>query len=238
MIGQGLFLAQSDESKLIPFVVIVLITVVLTTFIIIVNEAQRRIPITYAGRGVRAKSDQSHLPIRINQAGMIPIIFAVSLVSFPQILAQFLQRASSEWLRVGAEKMNTLFQPNSPVYLIVYFLLVIGFTYFYVSITFHPDQVAENIQKRGGYIPGIRPGKSTSEYIGKISNRLNLFGGVFLAFIAILPILIQVVFRSFSVGTVPLLISGAGMIIIVGVVLEIIRQINSQLIMHDYNKFY
>ncbi|MFA4891076.1 MAG: preprotein translocase subunit SecY [Candidatus Gracilibacteria bacterium] len=238
MIGEGLFLAQADESKLIPLVVIILITVILTTVIIIVNEAQRRIPVTYAGRGIRAKSDQSHLPIRINQAGMIPIIFAVSLVSFPQILAQFLQRASSEWLRVGAEKMDALFQPNGPVYLIVYFLLVIGFTYFYVSITFNPEQIAENIQKRGGYIPGIRPGKNTSEYIGKISNRLNLFGGTFLAFIAILPILLQVIFRNFSIGTVPLLVSGAGMIIIVGVVLEIIRQINSQLIMHDYNKFY
>jgi preprotein translocase subunit SecY len=238
MIGQGLFLAQADESKLIPFVVIVLITVVLTTVIILVNEAQRRIPVTYAGRGVRAKSDQSHLPIRINQAGMIPIIFAVSLVSFPQILAQFLQRAKSDWLRVAAEKMTVLFQPQSITYLVVYFLLVIGFTYFYVSITFNPDQIAESIQKRGGYIPGIRPGKNTADYIGKISSRLNLFGGMFLAFIAISPMLIQSFFRSMSIGTVPLLVSGAGMIIIVGVVLEIIRQINAQLIMHDYNKFY
>ena len=238
MIGQGLFLAQADESKLIPFVVIVLITVVLTTVIILVNEAQRRIPVTYAGRGVRAKSDQSHLPIRINQAGMIPIIFAVSLVSFPQILAQFLQRAKSDWLRVAAEKMTVLFQPQSLTYLVVYFLLVIGFTYFYVSITFNPDQIAESIQKRGGYIPGIRPGKNTADYIGKISSRLNLFGGMFLAFIAISPMLIQSFFRSMSIGTVPLLVSGAGMIIIVGVVLEIIRQINAQLIMHDYNKFY
>jgi len=238
MIGQGLFLAQSDESKLIPFAVIILITVILTTVIILVNEAQRRIPVTYAGRGVRAKSDQSHLPIRINQAGMIPIIFAVSLVSFPQILAQFLQRAKSDWLRIGAEKMSVLFQPQSITYLLVYFLLVIGFTYFYVSITFNPDQIAESIQKRGGYIPGIRPGKTTADYIGKISSRLNLFGGMFLAFIAISPMLIQMFFRGMSIGTVPLLVSGAGMIIIVGVVLEIIRQINSQLIMHDYNKFY
>ncbi len=238
MVGQGLFLAQADESKLIPFVVITLITVILTAVIVLVNEGQRRIPVTYAGRGVRAKSDQSHLPIRINQAGMIPIIFAVSLVSFPQIIAQFLQRASSEWIRVGAEKMTILFQPQSWTYLLVYFLLVIGFSYFYVSITFNPEQIAESIQKRGGYIPGIRPGKNTAEYIGKVSNRINLFGGCFLAFIAVSPILIQMFFRSMSVGTVPLLVSGAGMIIIVGVVLELIRQINSQLIMHDYNKFY
>jgi preprotein translocase subunit SecY len=238
MIGRDLFLAQTDESKLIPFIVIALITIILTSIIVLVNEGQRRVPITYAGRGIRAKSEQSHLPIRINQAGMIPIIFAVSLVSFPQIIAQFLQKASSEWLRNLAESMNTLFQVNSPLYIIVYALLIIGFTYFYVSITFKPDDIAENIQKRGGYIPGIRPGKQTAEYIGKISSRLNLFGGVFLSFIAVLPMLIQTIFTSLAIGTVQLLISGAGMIIIVGVVLELIRQVNAQLIMHDYNKFY
>ena len=206
MIGRDLFLAQTDESKLIPFIVIALITIILTSIIVLVNEGQRRVPITYAGRGIRAKSEQSHLPIRINQAGMIPIIFAVSLVSFPQIIAQFLQKASSEWLRNLAESMNTLFQVNSPLYIIVYALLIIGFTYFYVSITFKPDDIAENIQKRGGYIPGIRPGKQTAEYIGKISSRLNLFGGVFLSFIAVLPMLIQTIFTSLAIGTVQLLI--------------------------------
>jgi len=238
MLGQGLFLAQADESKLIPFAAVVLITVILTTIIVVVNEAQRRIPITYAGRGMKGKSEQSYLPIRINQAGMIPIIFAVSLVSFPGILATFLQRAESAWLRAGAEKMAALFQVNSPGYMITYFLLVVGFTYFYVSITFNPKQVSENIQKRGGYVPGIRPGKQTEDHIASISSKLNLFGGLFLALIAVSPMLIQIFFRSVAIGTVPLLISGAGMIIIVGVVLELIRQINSQLIMHDYNKFY
>ncbi len=238
MLGQGLFLAQADESKVIPFVIMLLLTIILTTVIILVTEAQRRIPITYAGRGVRSGSDQSHLPIRINQAGMIPIIFAVSLVSFPAILGQFLMRAESPWLRQMAEKMTSLFQAGGSVYMLTYFLLIIGFTYFYVSIVFQPEQVAENIQKRGGYIPGIRPGKQTAEYIGKVSNRLNLFGGIFLALVAILPILIQGLFSSLSIGSVPLLISGAGMIILVGTVLEVIRRINAQLIMHDYNKFY
>lgn len=238
MIGQGLFLAQSDESRLIPFVIIVLFTIVMTAAIILVNEAQRKIPITYAGRGIRGRSDQSNLPIRINQAGMIPIIFAVSLVSFPQIIAQFLQKAASPWLQTVGQYLTTWFQPNGPIYIGGYFLLVIAFTYFYVSIIFQPDQVAENIQKRGGYIPGIRPGKQTAEYIGKVSNRLNFFGGTFLAFVAILPILMQALFSTLSIGTVPLLVSGAGMIIISGVVLDLIRKINAQLIMHDYNKFY
>ena len=238
MIASGLAQASDDEQKLIPFVITILITVILTTIIVLVNEAQRKIPITYAGRGIKAKSDQASLPIRINQAGMIPIIFAVALVSFPGILSQFLQNASSPWLSNFGNTLNTIFQPNSGYYLAGYFLLVIAFTYFYVSITFNPEQIAENIQKRGGYVPGIRPGRQTSEYIGKISNRLTLFGALFLALIAISPMLIQLAFQSTQIGSVPLLISGAGMIIIVGVVLELIRQVNAQLAMHDYGKFY
>lgn len=238
MVGQGLFLAQEDESKLIPFIAVVLITVILVTIVILVNEGQRRIPITYAGRGIRARSDQAFLPIRINQAGMIPIIFAVALVSFPGILGQFFVNAKSVWLQGVGSSMTTLFQPNTLPYLGMYFLLVIAFTYFYVSITFNPQQIAENIQKRGGYIPGIRPGTQTTDYIAKISSRLTFFGALFLAFIAISPIAINFVFQTSGIGSVPLLISGAGIIIIVGVVLELIRQVNAQLVMHDYKKFY
>jgi len=238
MIGQNLFLAQSDESKVIPFIVVTLLSIILITIVILVTEAQRQIPITYAGRGIRSKSDQASLPIKINQAGMIPIIFAVALVSFPGILGQFLINASSEWLRSLGATMTTLFQPNTITYLLVYFILVVAFTFFYVSITFNPEQVAENIQKRGGYIPGIRPGKQTSEYLGQVSSKLTLFGATFLGLIAIMPILTQFVFSSSGAGSVSLLISGAGIIIIVGVVLELIRQINAQLVMHDYKKFY
>ncbi|MFH1284260.1 MAG: preprotein translocase subunit SecY [Candidatus Peregrinibacteria bacterium] len=238
MVGQGLFLAQGDESKLIPFIAIVLLTIILITIVILVNEAQRRVPITYAGRGIKAGSNQTFLPIRINQAGMIPIIFAVALISFPGILGQFFTSAQSGWLQSLGERMTTMFQPNTITYLITYFILVVAFTFFYVSITFNPEQVAENIQKRGGYIPGIRPGTQTSEYLGHVSNRLTLFGATFLGIIAILPILIQFAFRTTGVGSIPLLISGAGIIIIVGVVLELIRQVNSSLVMHDYKKFY
>lgn len=238
VIGQSMALAQQSADKLIPFVVMVLVTLILTVLVILVTEAQRNVPIIYAGRGIRGRSDNSSLPIRINQAGMVPIIFAVSLVSFPGIIAQFLQNAPQEWLRNTSSFINTYFQQNGAPYLVFYFLLVIAFTYFYVSITFNPEQVAENIQKRGGYIPGIRPGKQTAEYLQKISDRLNLFGGLFIGFIAILPILLENVSSSFSFGSVPTLISGAGLIIIVGVVLEILRQINAQLVMHDYNKLY
>jgi preprotein translocase subunit SecY len=238
MVGKGLFLAQSDESKLIPFIGVVLITIILVTIVILVNEALRKVPITYAGRGIRAKSDQAFLPIRINQAGMIPIIFAVALVSFPGVLGQFFVNAKSIWLQNIGSYMTIIFEPSTTPYMVMYFLLVVAFTYFYVSITFNPQQIAENIQKRGGYIPGIRPGSQTTEYIGKISSRLTLFGALFLASIAISPILIQFFFQTSGVGSVPLLISGAGIIIIVGVVLELIRQVNAQLVMHDYKKFY
>ncbi|MEK7672507.1 MAG: preprotein translocase subunit SecY [Patescibacteria group bacterium] len=237
-IGQGLFLAQNDESKLIPFIIVTLLTIILITVVILVNEAQRKIPLTYAGRGVRAKGEDAFFPIRINQAGMIPIIFAVALVSFPGILGQFFVNAKSEWLQSLGATMTSLFTPNSVSYMIVYFLLIIAFTFFYVSITFKPEEIAENIQKRGGYIPGIRPGTQTSEYLKTVSSRLTFYGALFIAFIGILPILTQFAFSSSGVGNVPLLISGAGIIIIVGVVLELIRQINTQLVMHDYKKFY
>jgi preprotein translocase subunit SecY len=215
-----------------------LVTFAMLAFVVLVTEGQRQIPIIYAGRGSRGKSDQAILPIRVNQAGMIPIIFAVSMATFPGVLAQLFQNSQSASLQSIAEWILTYFHMNSALYIITYFLLVIAFTYFYVSITFNPEQVADNLQKRGGYIPGIRPGKETADYLGKVSSRLNLWGGLFIAFIAVLPIVLSSVFGQLNMGGVPLLISGAGMIIIVGVVLELIRQINAQLVMHDYSKFY
>ena len=237
-LGQTLALTQQDTERVIPFVLMILVTLILTIIVVLVTEGQRRIPVIYAGRGAKGKGQQAILPIRINQAGMIPIIFAVALASFPGLVAALFQNSSSSTLVSIGNFTTTHFAVNSAAYLIFYFLLIIGFTFFYVSITFNPTQVAENLQKQGGYIPGIRPGKETAEHIGKISKRLNLWGGVFLAFIAISPLMLQRVFTNLQIGSVPLLIQGAGMIIIVGVVLEIIRQINAQLVMHDYKKFY
>lgn len=236
--GQSLFLAQEDSEKILPFAVIVLMTIALTILVVIVNEGVRNIPITYAGRGARSKSDQSALPMRINQAGMIPIIFAVSILSFPQVMGNLLMSAKSDWLRSVGEFMSTAIQSQSISYMLLYFFLVFAFTYFYVSITFNSEQVAENIQKRGGYVPGLRPGTQTSEYFQKVSNRLTFFGGIFIGFIAVLPLLVQYLFSSLDFGSMPLIISGAGMIIIVGVVLDLVRQINAQLVLHDYSKFY
>lgn len=236
IIAQSLFLGQTEATALIPFVSMILFTIILLVIIVLVHEAERKIPITYAGHQFQGRGAESALPIRIIQAGMIPIIFAVSLVSFPSLIARFMEQSSKSWLKDLGNFLTVHFAPQSPTYLILYFLFIILFTYFYVSITFNPKQVAENIQKRGGYIPGIRPGSQTIEYLGKISNRLNLFGGTFLALIAIAPILIQIVLSGSGANTVQSLISGAGMIIVVGVVLELVRQVNAQLVMHDYDK--
>lgn len=239
VIGQSLALAQQSPDRIIPLVVAILVTLALTIVVILITEGQRQIPIVYAGRGIKsAKGVQSALPIKVNQAGMIPIIFAVSVISFPTLLASFFANSTNGTLQAIASFINTYMHQTSALYLLLYFLLVIGFTFFYVSITFNPEQVAENIQKRGGYIPGIRPGKETSEYIEKISFRLNLWGGIFIGLIAISPMVLSIIFIGLNLGTVPTIIGGAGLIIVVGVVLELLRQVNAQMVMHDYSKLY
>lgn len=210
-------------------------TLLLTIFIVYVSEADRRIPVVYASRKA-GSAHRSFLPLKINQAGMIPIIFAVSLISMPSVMAQFFTDSSSEFLRGMGDFFLRYFNPSSPTmwYNLLYALLIFGFTFFYVSITFEPKKVAENIQKRGGYIPGYRPGKETETFIGNTTSRLAFWGGIFLAAVAIVP----VIFEGWisSSGTLTLFVSGASMIIIVSVVLDIIRRINAQLVMHDYDK--
>ncbi|MBT7484441.1 preprotein translocase subunit SecY [Candidatus Peregrinibacteria bacterium] len=237
ILGSTMALAEQDIQKLIPFVGMVLLTIFFIIVVILVTEGQRRIPITYAGRGRSNRGEQAMLPMRVNQAGMIPIIFAVSMVTFPSVMGQFLVNAESAWLQAIGDFFITYFQSQSALYLVFFFLLIIGFTYFYVSITFNPENVAESIQKRGGFIPGIRPGKETAEYIAKTSSYLNLWGGVFLASIAIAPMLIQQVMQGTTTGSIPLIVSGAGLIIVVGVVLDLIRQVNAQLLSHHYDRF-
>lgn len=238
IVGPNLALTSSEPERLIPMVAILLITLILAFLVVMFTEGQRRIPITYAGQRGKAKAEQSFLPIRVNQAGMIPIIFAVSMVTFPSIIGQFLLYADSPWVKTLGNFFTTQLNPNTSLYNILYFLLIIAFTYFYVSITFNPEQVADNIQKRGGYVSGMRPGRETSEYLSKVSNRLNFFGGTLIALIAVLPVLLQQLFTTLNFGAVPSMVSGAGLIIVVGVVLDLIRQINAQLLMHHYDRFY
>lgn len=222
-----------ETTKIAPFITFVIVTLILLVIVVIIMDAQRPIAIVNASRNT--SGEKSSLPIRLLQAGMIPIIFAVSLITFPSVMAQFFQGAESQWLQNIASWWTNHFNTGRPTfeYLVLYFSLIVLFSYFYISITFRPEQVAENIQKRGGFVPGIRPGKETAEHLGKISNRVNLWGGSFLGLIALVPL----IFTMFSqLSSSDLIISGAGLIIVVGVVLELIRQINAQLVMHDYDK--
>lgn len=238
VVGPSLTLAQSEPDRLLPLVAILLFSLLFTLIVVLFTEGQRRIPITYAGQRGRGKAEQSFLPIRVNQAGMIPIIFAVSLITFPSIVGQFLLYADSEWVKSIGRFATTQLNSQSWTYIVLYFLLTIAFTFFYVSIVFNPDQVAENIQKRGGFVPGLRPGKETSDYLAKVSNRLNLFGGSMIAFVGVLPIVLNMIFTELSVGAVPTLVSGAGIIIVVGVVLDLVRRVNADLLTHHYERFY
>jgi len=238
VIGRMLGIAQGgDSTKLSYFIIFAILTVIMLLFVVLITEGQRNIPITYATRATGGKGEKSALPIRVNQAGMIPIIFAISMMTFPSVVAQFFRSSSSDVLKGIADFILKYFNATNPtyVYMGVYFLLIMAFSYFYVSVTFNPDQVAENIQKRGGFIPGIRPGAQTANFLANVSSRLNLFGGIFLAVVAIVPILFT---KYTTLSSGDLVITGSGLIIIVGVVLEIIRQIDAQLVMHDYDKLY
>lgn len=238
VLAPTLDLAQASPERLLPFVALLIIILILTLLVVLFTEGQRRIPVTYAGKRSGAKGQQSFLPIRVNQAGMIPIIFAVSLVTFPSILGQFLVYSDSAWLQNLGSFFANEFTSTDWAYIIIYFLLVIAFTYFYVSITFNPDQVAENIQKRGGFVPGLRPGKETAGYLSMVSNRMNFFGGSMIAFVAVLPLVLQNIFTELGVAGVPMVVSGAGIIIVVGVVVDLIRRVNAELLTQNYDRFY
>lgn len=222
----------AGEGKLMAFYLFCIVSLAMLVCIVLFTDAHRLIPITYANQGA-GRGVQGNIPIRLNQAGMIPIIFAVSLITLPSIIGQFLQ--TSERFGFVAQWLQEYINPQNPtwLYIVIYFLLVIGFTFFYVSVTFQPEEVAETIQKRGGFVPGVRPGKQTAEMLARVSNRLNLWGGVFLGIVAIVPLL----FTMFSdLTSQDLIISGSGLIIVVGVVMELIRQVNAQLLAHDYDK--
>lgn len=227
-------IAGAFQSSTPPVILALsLVTILLTIFVVYVSEGERRIPVIYASKR-SSVSQKSFLPLKINQAGMIPIIFAISLTSFPSILAGFFKQSPNVNLQKIAEFVSTYLNPSSPsvYYNLLYALLIFAFTYFYVSLVFEPKKIAENIQKRSGFIPGYRPGTETEKFLEKTTNRLCFWGGLFLAFVAIVPLL----FTGFLGAGVALFISGAGLIIVVSVVLEIIRRINAHLVMQDYDK--
>ncbi len=204
-------------------------------FVVLINEAERRIPVQYAKRVVGRKmygGQSSNIPIKVAMGGVIPIIFAMSIMSFPGTLAQLFGK--SDGILVKITKTVT----NGPIYPILYFLLIVGFTYFYTSITFNPIEVSNNIKNNNGMIPGIRPGRPTTEYIAKVLGRITLIGALFLGIIAVLPIVLTQVFANVLTANLSSLsLTGTSLLIVVGVALETVREVESQMIMRHYKGF-
>ena len=199
--------------------------------VVFITEAERPLPVTYAKRvrGMKVYGGlATYLPLRLNQAGVIPIIFALSILLFPQMIGTFLGSSGNSILQSIGMILNSIMQ-NTWVYSILYFVMVFLFTYFYTAVTFDPHSIAENLQKNGAFIPGVRPGNSTSEYIGRVLNRITLFGALFLGIIAVLPLIMQG-----ATGITAFAIGGTALLIVVSVVLDLIKKIDAQISMREY----
>jgi preprotein translocase subunit SecY len=230
-VGLALTTLQAQPQLLPSYIGFIVVGILLIAGIVYLNEGERKIPVAYARR-VRGNKmyggESSYLPLKVNQAGMIPLIFAISVLLFPQFLAQIVAIFSANWgLKIAA--LATGFVNNQLIYGIVYFMLVFLFTYFYTAITFNPEEIAKNLQRSGGFVPGIRPGENTEKFFGSVVNRITFFGAAFLGFIAILPIIVQRI-----TGVAVVTISGTAILIVVAVALETMRQIDSQLTVREY----
>ena len=221
------------NGNVVGFVVFAILGVLTVLAIVVIQEAQRRVPVQYAKRirGSRLVGGQStHIPLRVNSAGMIPLIFAMSIMLFPGTIASYFLQAGG-WVGEVARVVYTIFQTTSPLYWLLYFLLVVGFTFFYTLVIFQQQNLAENLQRYGGFIPGIRPGRPTSEYLNRVLFRITWLGAVFLGLIAVLPFLGQVALGQ------ALTLSSTGLLIVVGVVLDTMKQLEAQLLMRNYEGF-
>ncbi len=221
-------------KTLLNVVIFFVLLILIIISVVYISLAERRIPVHYAKqvRGTKIYGGAAtYLPLKINQAGVIPIIFALSILMFPQMLSYLFAKTTNPWLLKMINFINS-FHQGSPSYLIAYFLLVFIFTYFYTFITFEPDVIAENLQKRGGFIPGYRPGKMTIDFLSQVTSRITFFGALFLGLIAVLPILMQ----KFT-GVTTMAIGGTSLLIMVQVAIEIMNAIESQLIMREYEVY-
>jgi len=220
--------ASSITSNLILIILVLLVIV----GVVLINEGTRNILLEYGRRGERSQKVTNFLPIKINQAGVIPIIFAVSIVSIPGMIGgPFIASGKPGLVNIG-NFLAYSFQPTSLYYNAFYFLLVVAFTFFYTFVQFNPDKIADDVKKRGGFIPGVRPGISTSQFLKKIVSRVTLAGSIFLGLIAILPYFMQFIF-----GPNALTIGGTSLLIAVSVVLETVRQAQSLMVTRSYEKF-
>jgi preprotein translocase subunit SecY len=229
----GGFLTTPNLPLVIGFAIIAIVSVAV---IIYIQEGQRRIPIQYASR-VRGRrmyqGGQTFLPLRVNQAGVIPIIFAISILLFPQQIASYFTGSEVGFVKGIANGIVTFFNPRTIPYVAAYFLLTVGFTYFYTAFTFKPDDTAEQLRKNGGFIPGIRPGRPTADYLARVVTRITIAGALFLGIVATLPTLLGLIFPSLS----SIALGGTGLLIVVSVIVETMKQIEAQLLMRNYEGF-
>ncbi|NRZ95643.1 preprotein translocase subunit SecY [Clostridium tetanomorphum] len=226
-------LQKAEEVNFVQVITFVVVVAALFLSAVVMSLAERRIPIQYAGKtvgGKMYKGQSTHIPINVNSSGVIGIIFAMSLMLFPATISQFWPNSKFNMIITGSK--YSPFREGSWQYSLMYFLLIIFFTWFYTQVTFKPDEMAENMHKSAGFIPGIRPGEPTANYIEKVLTRIAVLGGVFAGMIAIIPIIVSsnTPFKGIYFG-------GTGLLIIVGVALESIRQIESQLVMRHYQGF-
>jgi len=220
-----------DPTVLPTYIAFLVLSVIIIAGVVFVTEGERKIPVSYAKRVRGTKmygGVASYLPLRVNQAGVIPIIFAISIMLFPQFIAQISAAVFPGFGNTLNEWVTYLFN-NQFIYGAFYFALVVMFTYFYTAVTFDPKEIANNLQRSGGFVLGIRPGEPTREFIARIVNRITLFGAIFLGVVAILPIATQIV-----TGIATLTIGGTALLIVVAVALDVMKQLNSQLVMREY----
>jgi preprotein translocase subunit SecY len=231
----SLFTAGTLTSNVVGVVLFLVIGFITIVGIIMINEGQRRIPVHHAKR-VRAGrvygGSTTFIPLKVNSAGMIPLIFAVSIMVFPGMIAQYLSASSSEWVRDFANVLSRVLSPDSLPYNIVYFLMVVGFTYFYTMVIFQQQKIPENLQRQGAFIPGVRPGRNTELYLQRVLNRITLVGALFLGVVAVLPWI-----ASLITGLNTLQLGATSMLIVVGVAVDTMRQLEAQLMMRNYEGF-
>jgi preprotein translocase subunit SecY len=227
------FFASPNPTAFIAFAILAIAAV---GVIIYIQEGQRRIPVQYASR-VRGRrmyqGGQTFLPLRVNQAGVIPIIFSVSILLFPQQLASYFTSSEIGIVKDIANGIVSFMNPQSIVYIVLYFLLTMGFTYFYTAFTFKPDETAEQLRKNGGFIPGIRPGRPTQDYLSRVVTRITFAGALFLAIVAVSPSVMALALPDLAT----LGLGGTSLLIVVSVVVETMKQIEAQLMMRNYEGF-
>ena len=222
------YISSGDVAGIVKTVALVLILLAVIVFIVIANNGERRIPVQYSSKMVGRRSvggRSTFMPIKVNTSGVISIIFAISLLQFPETIAQFI-KPSATW-----QKVIEVLRMTNPVGFVLYIVLILFFTYFYTSIVINPNEIAGNMKKNGGFIPGVRPGQPTSNYITKVVSRITFVGAICYALIAMVPILLQWIFKM-NVG-----FGGTTLIIVVGVCLDLVKALESQLLMRHYKGF-